>query len=207
MLVRTLSPLAASPQPPPPLTPPYPPLPPRYCVSRYGVVAPESCTWFAIFSIVAFYVTNSLDIRQSVLLRQKNGLNLLFKYSADCMSTVFLTLITSYCLGVTEWQTQWYVVQVGQLTLFTKHLSAFNRMAGMRYGALTGPGEVLTFTLAVLLCRAVMGLDWLINLYGMTLHQLVLYLERSRFDYSVPEKVLDIHEMGSEMISTCYYMA
>jgi hypothetical protein len=32
-------------------------------------------------------------------------------------------------------------------------------------------------------------------------------LERSRFDYSVPEKVLDIHEMGSEMISTCYYMA
>jgi len=114
-----------------------------YCINRYGGHAPQTCTWLAIFSICVFYLTNNLDVRQAISLRQKNGLNLFFKYSIDCMSTVFLTLITSYCLGVTEWRTQWYVVQFGQLTLFCKHLSAFNRVAGMRYGPLSGPGEVL----------------------------------------------------------------
>ena len=111
-------------------------------IETYGVYYIRLCTWYGAVCLVGFYIANGLDGMQGERIKQKTALNDLFKYSCDCCSTVFLTLITTYCLGVTSWETQWYSVQTSLLVLFTKHLSAFGRKAGLRYNMLTGPGEV-----------------------------------------------------------------
>ena len=114
-----------------------------YVQNLYGELFPTACTWFAVVNILIFFVTNSVDSRHAERLRQQSALGELFKYSCDCCSTVFLTILATYCLGGTSNVTQWYAVQASQLLLFTKHLSAFHRNAGIRYNVLTGPGEVI----------------------------------------------------------------
>ena len=113
-----------------------------YIMSKYGMSFPRECTWFALLSIVFFFVTNSLDLKHADHIRQRTPLGELFKYSCDCASTVFLCMLTTYCVGGTSWVTQWYAVQTSTLIVFTKHLSAFHRQSGLRYNVLTGPGEV-----------------------------------------------------------------
>ena len=82
-----------------------------YVLVNYSKELPLVGTWLSVASLFIFYFTNWLDIKQSERIKQKTTLNDLFKYSCDCCSTVFLTLITTYCLGVTECVTQWYSVQ------------------------------------------------------------------------------------------------
>jgi len=137
------------------------------------------------------------------------------------MSTVFLTMLTTWCLGVTEWSTQWYAVQCSQLILFIKHLSAFNRAAGLRYNFLTGPGEVISAVILVLALRATLGLDWLLHLYDGTVRQLyakaVLLLAPSvalpyfgtvALASTMPAgEVVDTAALGAEMVRAGYYLA
>ncbi|GMI02987.1 hypothetical protein TrLO_g8776 [Triparma laevis f. longispina] len=175
-----------------------------YMVSIYGEENPTVCSYMACGSLVIFYFLNGLDERQSIRIRQKTSLNDYFKYSSDCLSTVFLSILFTYCLGVTEWSTQWYSVQASQLILFTKHLSAFHRNAGLRYNLLTGPGEVITFCIFVLFIRSTLGLDWLINLYGTTIHQVIKVLDV--YDVALPADCTDINLMGAELVKTCYYV-
>ena len=148
-----------------------------YVQNLYGGIFPTACTWFAVANILIFFVTNSVDSRHANRLRQRSALGELFKYSCDCCSTVFLAILATYCLGGTGNVTQWYAVQASQLLLFTKHLSAFHRNAGLRYNVLTGPGEVILTIVCILTLRAVTGLDWLVRLYGITLHRLVSHLD------------------------------
>ncbi len=171
-----------------------------HVISKYSSAHPTICAVFAVLQVAIFYVTNSLDGRHGVVINQSSPVNELFKYASDCLSTVFLTLVTCYCLGVTEWHTQWYSVQTGQLILFTKHLSAFHRHAGLRYNILTGPGEVLTFVMVMLTTRATLGLEWFTSLYAITLHRFV-----SHFDVSVPSIADDPEAMGAEIVKTAYY--
>ena len=139
-----------------------------YVQNLYGGIFPTACTWFAVANILIFFVTNSVDTRHADRLRQRSALGELFKYSCDCCSTVFLIILATYCLGGTSAITQWYAVQTSQLVLFTKHLSAFHRHAGIRYNVLTGPGEVIVSVVLVLALRAITGLDWLLQIYEFT---------------------------------------
>jgi len=152
-------------------------------------------------------VTNSVDSRHADRLRQRSALGELFKYSCDCCSTVFLIILATYCLGGTSNVTQWYAVQAGQLLLFTKHLSAFHRNAGLRYNVLTGPGEVILTTVCTLALRAVTGLDWLVRLYEMSLHRFVSHLD-DRHDIEIKDDIKDIitdpYKLGPEMIQFVY---
>ena len=61
------------------------------------------------------------------------------------------------------------------------------------------------FVLFLLTARAVLGLEWMINFYELTVHKAVVYLEMSEFSYTVPSKALDLDQLGAEMISTSYY--
>mmetsp|Transcript_18878 Transcript_18878/g.35747 ORF Transcript_18878/g.35747 Transcript_18878/m.35747 type:complete len:555 (-) Transcript_18878:451-2115(-) len=178
-----------------------------YVQNLYGSIFPTAVTWFAVVNILIFFVTNSVDSRHADRLRQRSALGELFKYSCDCCSTVFLIILATYCLGGTSNVTQWYAVQASQLVLFTKHLSAFHRNAGLRYNVLTGPGEVILTVVTTLALRGVVGLDWLIRLYEVTLHRLVTHLD-DKHDIEIHEDIKEIitdpDKLGPEMIQLLY---
>mmetsp|Transcript_28907 Transcript_28907/g.44442 ORF Transcript_28907/g.44442 Transcript_28907/m.44442 type:complete len:545 (+) Transcript_28907:159-1793(+) len=180
-----------------------------YMAYLYGESFPTACTWFAVVNILLFFVTNSVDSIHADRIRQRTALGELFKYSCDCCSTVFLAILTTYCLGGVKPETQWYAVQASQLVLFTKHLSAFHRNAGLRYYVLAGPGEVIMSAVFLLAVRAVLGLGWFLRVYEATFHRLISV----RDDYPIPQKghvLIDRYQddpeaMGTEFIMACYY--
>ena len=178
-----------------------------YVQNLYGELFPTACTWFAVANILVFFVTNSIDSRHADRLRQRSALGELFKYSCDCCSTVFFIILATYCLGGTSNVTQWYAVQASQLVLFTKHLSAFHRDAGLRYNVLTGPGECILTTVWVLVVRAFVGLDWLVRLYEVTLHRFMAHLD-DKHDIEIHDDIKDIivdpYKLGPEMIQVLY---
>lgn len=179
-----------------------------YIVNQYGTDYPTACTWFAVVNIFYFYLSHSCDVRHATRLRQRTPLGDLFKYCCDCISTVFLVTLTTYCLGGTHATTQWYAVQASQLVLFTKHLSAFHRSAGLRYNVLTGPGEVILTMMILLIVRATLGLDWIIRLYQVSVHKIVWNLDnKTRFVVSDDklEKFYDPVALGFEAMMVLYY--
>mmetsp|Transcript_52207 Transcript_52207/g.62862 ORF Transcript_52207/g.62862 Transcript_52207/m.62862 type:complete len:553 (+) Transcript_52207:200-1858(+) len=184
-----------------------------HVANLYGEHFPVACTWFAVLNIILFYVFNSIDSRHADRIRQRTALGELFKYSCDCCSTVFLSILTVYLLGGTDTSTQWYAVQGSQLVLFTKHLSAFHRNDGIRYRLFTGPGEVIMSIIIILVVRAVFGLDWLVNVYEVTLHKILHCLENhDKIEFSIEDnnelidKISDPVALGSEAVMTFYYM-
>mmetsp|Transcript_30236 Transcript_30236/g.66490 ORF Transcript_30236/g.66490 Transcript_30236/m.66490 type:complete len:552 (-) Transcript_30236:1235-2890(-) len=180
-----------------------------YLINKYGEDYPTACTWFAVANILLFFVANSVDLKHADRIRQRTALGDLFKYCCDCCSTVFLAVLTTYCLGGTDTVTQWYAVQLSQLVLFTKHLSAFHRNAGLRYNVLTGPGEVILSAVTLLAFRATLGLDWLCALYEGTVHKVVNALT-SNYNVSIRDDHMDIitdsEAMGFEMLRLGYYI-
>lgn len=178
-----------------------------YLTYQYGAAYPTPCTWLAVFSILGFGVTSFLTDPHADRIRQRTALGTLFKYSCDCAATVFLALLTSYCVGITQIPSQWHVVQTCQLVLFLKHLSAFSRNAGMRYRFLSGPGEVLLSAVGILAMRAIVGLDWLLELYQQIVVSL-LYSQSA--EDKVPANHLERYRRdpnlaGSELIMGIYY--
>uniref|UniRef100_A0A7S2R0F4 ethanolamine-phosphate cytidylyltransferase n=1 Tax=Eucampia antarctica TaxID=49252 RepID=A0A7S2R0F4_9STRA len=177
-----------------------------YVINKYGTEFPTACTWFAVLNIVYFYLSHSCDVKHASRIRQRTALGDLFKYCCDCISTVFLVTLTTYCLGGTQVTTQWYAVQASQLVLFVKHLSAFHRHAGLRYNVLTGPGEVILSVIVLLSIRAIFGLDWLIRLYQVSVHKLVWNLDKVHvLNDNHLEKFYDPVALGSEAMMMLYY--
>lgn len=174
-----------------------------YITNLYGQAYPVPCTWFTIINIAIYFITNGIDSRHAIRIRQKTVLNELFKYSVDCIAMVFLSILAAYCLGAERWQTLWYAVQTSQLILFSKHLSAFHRKAGIRYNVLTGPGELITVITLLLFLRATLGLDWMIMLYENTLRKVVLVL--ADYDLFLPDKANAAWSMGAELMKISYY--
>lgn len=178
-----------------------------YVQNLYGELFPTACTWFAVANILVFFVTNSIDSRHADRLRQRSALGELFKYSCDCCSVVFFIILVTYCLGGTSNVTQWYAVQASQLVMFTKHLSAFHRHAGLRYNVFTGPGEVILTTIVVLALRAITGLDWLLQIYEVTLHRFMTHLDDKHdieIHDGIKEIITDPYRLGPEMIQLLY---
>lgn len=178
-----------------------------YLTYQYGELYGSACTWLAVFGILIFGVTSFSVGPHADRIRQRNALGVLFKYSCDCAATVFLALLTSYCLGATSVQTQWHVVQICQLVLFLKHLSAFSRNAGMRYHFLSGPGEVLLTAMGLLAMRAIVGLDWLLQLYETILTR-ILYskqVETATPSHHLEKYRRDPNAVGSELVMVTYY--
>lgn len=141
-----------------------------YITYLYSKTYPKACSWVAVVGIVLFFVLNSVVNEHADRIRQRTALSELFKYSCDSAATVFLSILTVYCLGTNgttqqDTEIQWYVVQSAQLVLFLKHLSAFDRNAGLRYRILSGPGEVIFTAVALLAVRATFGLEWMITIY------------------------------------------
>jgi len=157
-----------------------------YVVFHYGgaPTGPEY-PFFVATVIIVFFGLNSMVLVHADRIRQRTPLSDFFKYATDSAATVFLSVLTIYCLlggrikddgstmtnnnsvdAMTE--IQWYAVQTAQLLLFVKHLSAFDRQAGLRY-KLSGPGEVIFTGVSLLAFRATIGFDWLWSFARKTL--------------------------------------
>lgn len=180
-----------------------------YLTNLYGEEYPTCCTWFAVVSILLFWILISVESFHTDRIRQRTALGELFKYNCTSSATVFLVLLTTYCLGGTAVETQWNAVQASQLVLFVKHLSAFHRNAGIRYNVLTGPGEVILFCVLLLSIRGTLGLDWLLRVYENTIRHMIRYLlnlDHPRMPEETMEKYLDDPSaMGSEVVMCFYY--
>jgi hypothetical protein len=160
-----------------------------------------------VVNIVLFFIANSIDQKHADRIRQRTALGDFFKYCCDCCSTVFLAILTTYCLGGTDVQTQWYAVQASQLVLFTKHLSAFHRNDGLRYNVLTGPGEVLMAITIVLATRGTFGLDWFLNIYEVSFHKMLHWFDAHNIELS-PENIDKLgnpEELAGELMMSVYY--
>lgn len=155
-----------------------------YLVNAYGSLYPTACTIMAAINILLFWSTNSLVPIHADRVRQHSSMGDLFKYSVDMGSTVWLTMLTTYCLGGTSVETMWYAVQSAQLVLFLKHLSAFKRQDALRYRLAAGPGEVLVTCMMLLTLRVIVGEDGLQTLYGVLFRQPVLRLLSRCMDVS-----------------------
>lgn len=146
-----------------------------YVIVHYGG-APTGAGYpfFAATIITIFFALNSMVLVHADRIRQRTPLGDFFKYATDSAATVFLSVLTVYCLlggrikddgngNAADIMTeiQWYAVQTAQLVLFLKHLSAFDRQAGLRYRIFSGPGEVIFTAVALLAFRATIGFDWL----------------------------------------------
>lgn len=180
-----------------------------YLTNLYGDLYPTACTWFAVFSILLFWVTSSVEGFHTDRIRQRTALGELFKYSCTSCATVFLVLLTTYCLGGTAVETQWNAVQASQLILFYKHLSAFHRNAGLRYSVLTGPGEVIITCVCLLSLRGTLGLDWLLTVYESTIRKVIQYIinHNERAPEEKLEKYMeDPSAAGSEIVKALYYL-
>ena len=150
-----------------------------YVIIHYGgAPTGPGYPFFAATVITIFFAINSMVLVHAERIRQQTALGVFFKYATDSAATVFLSVLTIYCLlegrikideinsdsSAEEIMTeiQWYAVQTAQLVLFVKHLSAFDRQAGLRYRMfLSGPGEVIFFAVSLLFFRATIGFDWL----------------------------------------------
>mmetsp|Transcript_17156 Transcript_17156/g.39624 ORF Transcript_17156/g.39624 Transcript_17156/m.39624 type:complete len:577 (+) Transcript_17156:230-1960(+) len=146
-----------------------------YVIVHYGG-APTGAGYpfFAATVITIFFALNSMVLVHADRIRQRTPLGDFFKYATDSAATVFLSVLTVYCLlggrikddgngNAVDIMTeiQWYAVQTTQLVLFVKHLSAFDRQAGLRYRIFSGPGEVIFTAVSLLAFRATIGFDWL----------------------------------------------
>jgi hypothetical protein len=129
----------------------------------------------------------------------------LFQYSCDCGSTVWLAILTTFCLGGTKVETQWYAVQCSQLVLFLKHLSAFQRKAGMRYHLGAGPGEVLMSCLLLLATRAVFGMEAMQEWYHRLVQVPLVDLLQPVFEKLNTQDDLYAMLSASQMVRLLYY--
>lgn len=180
-----------------------------YIMDWYGEDYPTISAWLAVVAILSFFVADGITNIHADHIRQRTALGELFKYSCSCASTVFLTILTTYCLGGTSMETQWYAVQISQLVLFLKHLSAFHRNAGLRYNVLTGPGEVIFTAVSLLLIRATLGLDWMADIYEFVVS---LGLQKAENVAKTPTQLdkldeyqRDPSQVASEAILVGYY--
>lgn len=166
-----------------------------YVIVHYGG-APTGAGYpfFAAAVITVFFALNSMVLVHADRIRQRTPLGDFFKYSTDSAATVFLSVLTIYCLlggrikedasnissnNAADIMTeiQWYAVQTAQLVLFVKHLSAFDRQAGLRYRILSGPGEVIFTAVSLLFFRATIGFDWLWTFARETLEMLLTNID------------------------------
>jgi choline-phosphate cytidylyltransferase len=163
-----------------------------YITNTYGEYYPIGCTVLCCIHIFLFFIFNSLTGLHADRIRQHTALSDFFKYACDSASTVWLLMLTTYCLGASL-ETQWYAVQASQLVLLLKHLSAFKRHAGLRYSPTAGPGEVLMTCNTLLVARVVLGLDHLQQIYDKVMFSVMGILD------------MEYELTGGELVRLTYY--
>lgn len=98
----------------------------------------------AAFLIYAHMMLDALDGLHARNTLNSSPLGEFFDHGCDNVSNTFLVLTVLMLVGVEDKDTLWYLVQTFQLISLTVHIRAFNDSERkIRFGFLTGPGELL----------------------------------------------------------------
>eukprot|EP00928_Gymnodinium_smaydae_P074814 TRINITY_DN5782_c0_g1_i3.p1 TRINITY_DN5782_c0_g1~~TRINITY_DN5782_c0_g1_i3.p1 ORF type:complete len:532 (-),score=81.95 TRINITY_DN5782_c0_g1_i3:186-1727(-) len=138
-----------------------------YFCENYSESAPRVVTGVSIISICIFWLAGGMDGVHAKRTMNDTSLGELFKYVCDMVSSVFLVVVLCSLLGEPDLTAQWYGVQTAQLILLVKHYSAFTRQAGLRY-FLIGPGELVSWSVGLLMFRGIFGLSMTKFVYDFT---------------------------------------
>lgn len=169
--------------------------------------APQLVSAVAVVCITLYWILHGVDGYHARNIKNDTALGELFKYVADNIACVFMTIVFCGVFGALEnIELQWYAVQTGQLVLMFKHHSAFLREAGMRYWFF-GPGEVVTAVINVLFVHSVFGIRIFAQWYAYFYIELRLAAQQLMPTLSMPVSPQDPMEMATNSMRFFYYLA
>lgn len=127
-----------------------------YLCYTNGESFPFETTLIAIVLITLFFVLDAIDSIHAQRIGNANGLTEFFDHLCSSVGTVFLVLTLCRCYSVTNMESVWHYVQVGQLLVLNKHLSSLKKEY-ISYRLFSGPGEAIILVNCLLALRALVG--------------------------------------------------
>lgn len=130
-----------------------------YLCYTQGEEYPEETTTIAMVLIFIFWTLDAVDSKQASRIGNDSSLTEFFDHMCSAIGTIFLvlTLCQTYHVPI---DCTWYYVQIGQLLILNKHLSALKKEF-ISYRIFNGPGEGISAFLLLLGARAALGLSFI----------------------------------------------
>lgn len=117
---------------------------------------PFETTVVAIILITIFYILDAIDSIHARRIGNDSSLTEFFDHMCSSIGTIFLVLTLCTCYSITNLESVWHYVQIGQLLILNKHLSGFKKEY-VSYRLFNGPGEAILLVNFALLVRAILG--------------------------------------------------
>ncbi|GBG30313.1 Choline-phosphate cytidylyltransferase 1 [Hondaea fermentalgiana] len=130
-----------------------------YLCYTQGDDYPEETTTIAMVLIFIFWTLDAVDSKQAQRIGNDSSLTEFFDHMCSAVGTIFLvlTLCQAFHLPIA---CAWYYVQIGQLLILNKHLSALKKEF-ISYRIFNGPGEAISAFILMLGVRAVVGMPFI----------------------------------------------
>lgn len=112
------------------------------------------------------YMTlDAIDGKHARRTGNSSPLGELFDHACDNIGVVFLTHSICLILGLQNLETQWYIVQIAQLSFLGSHIDAFKNGI-VQFGRFSGPGEFLMAYIRLIIIHITIDGSWLTNLFN-----------------------------------------
>jgi len=162
-----------------------------YITEQYISNYPRTISLLACLLNFIYMHLDAIDGKHARKIRNASPLGELFDHSCDNIGVIFMVLTLCNILGISEATTQWYLVQIAQLIFLHSHIDAFKNRT-VKFGLLTGPGEVLMLYFGIILCKS-------LNFVGYT-------ILLDWFTYSAEIFGLDSVQLGEYTVVALYYI-
>ena len=135
-----------------------------WIVMAHGDEFPKASAYAAAVLTFMYYTLDAIDGRHARNTRNDSPLGEIFDHSVDNLGTTFQVITIAKVLGWDAPLLQWYLVQGSQMLVFLKHLAAYNsKDKTVRYGLLTGPGEIVHLVVIIMCIHGATGRAFLWN--------------------------------------------
>lgn len=135
-----------------------------WLVTVHGDEFPRASAIIAAILTYMYYVLDAVDGIHARRTRNESPLGEIFDHSLDNLGTSFQVFTITKVMGWNDPLLQWYLIQAAQLVVLLKHLSAYNSAdRAIRYGIITGPGEVVHIVVGIMCLHGVTGRAFLWN--------------------------------------------
>ena len=137
-----------------------------WLVLKQGPDYPVSAAVAATLLTYAHYTLTQVDGKHAVNTRNQSPLGEIFDHFTNLIGAPFqvVTLLmimggqTQNSRGWNHDATQWYLVQAVQLFFLSQHITPYNAAdKTIRFGILSGPGELIHATVAIMSLHAIVG--------------------------------------------------
>jgi ethanolaminephosphotransferase len=141
-----------------------------WLVVKFGDEFPRASAAGAAVLTYCYFTLDCLDGKHARNTKNSSPLGELFDHGCDNLGCPFQVITILLVLGVDDLSAQWYLVQITQLLFLAEHIAPYVAAdRTIRFGLLSGPGEALHMSIAILLAHAAVGRafvwDFLIGAY------------------------------------------